>query len=51
MPRDAVDLLLTSDLLRGVSEAQLRAIVPPPEWVALAAGETLIRQGEPGAAF
>jgi NTE family protein len=51
MPRDAVDLLLTSDLLRGVSEAQLRAIAPPPEWVALAAGETLIRQGEPGAAF
>jgi NTE family protein len=51
MTRDAVELLLKADLLRGVSEAQLRAISPPPQWVAIAAGETLIRQGEPGAAF
>lgn len=51
MTRDAVELLLKADLLRGVSEAQLHAIAPPPQWVAIAAGETLIRQGEPGAAF
>jgi NTE family protein/lysophospholipid hydrolase len=51
MTWDAVELLLSSELLRGVSEAQLRAMAPPPEWLAMRAGETLIRQGEPGEAF
>ena len=51
MPLDAVELLLTSELLRGVTEAQLRAIAPPPERVQMRAGETVISQGEPGQAF
>jgi len=48
---DAVDLLLTSELMRGVTEEQLRAIEPAPAWLSMAAGETLIREGEPGEAF
>ena len=48
---DAVDLLLKSELLQGVDEHLLRTLEPPPELVKVPAGETLIEQGNVGAAF
>lgn len=44
----ALEHLLRSELLRGVSEADLRSIEPPPEMLFLGPGETLIRQGDEG---
>jgi NTE family protein len=41
----AIEFLLRSALLYGVSEADLRSIEPPPEMVFLEPGETLIEQG------
>ncbi len=37
--------------MRGVTEEQLRAIEPAPAWLSMAAGETLIREGEEGEAY
>lgn len=51
MHQDAVDLLLTSELLAGVPEDMLRQLDPPPSLYQVSAGDTLIRQGERGEAF
>lgn len=51
MSQDAFDLLLKTDLLGGVPEDLLRGLDPPPEWVSVPMGETLIEQGQEGEAF
>ena len=51
MEADPIQYLLNSDFLRGAKEEQLRAISPPPNWVKLATGETLIEQGSFGEDF
>ena len=48
---DPIVCLVESGFLGGVREAELRAISPPPAWIALRAGETLIAQNQPADAF
>lgn len=48
---DPFSFLVHSEFLSGVDEAELRSIDPPPDWVTLQKGDTLIHQGAPGEAF
>ncbi len=48
---DPIASILALGVLNGIGAEVLRALDPPPELRTLTAGETLIRQGEPGAAF
>lgn len=51
MPRDAVRLLAKTELMAGVPEEHLRRLDPAPDWLSIAAGDTLIEQGRPGESF
>ena len=48
---DDIAPILALGVLDGIGAEVLRALDPPPELRPLVAGETLIRQGEPGEAF
>ena len=48
---DWAAFLATTELLRGTAEASLQAIAAEMELLPIKAGETLIRQGDPGDSF